>query len=55
MSDPIKKISHVPEGYSPKAKPEILTMAQYAAFTSDTIADPFNGGDPPHVTNKIDV
>lgn len=53
MSEPIKKINPAPESYSPKAKPEILTMAQYAAFASDTIADPFAGGEPPRTTNKI--
>ncbi|MDR0288153.1 MAG: hypothetical protein LBI03_10690 [Clostridiales bacterium] len=53
MSKPVKKIEQNPESYSPKAMPEILTMAQYAAFSSDTIADPFNGGEPPRTTNKI--
>ncbi len=53
MSEPIKKINPTPESYSPKNKPEILTMAQYAAFASDTITDPFNGGEPPRSSNKI--
>ena len=53
MSEPIKKIEQTTENYLPKVKPEILTMAQYAAFTSDTIADPFNGGEPPRMSNKI--
>ncbi|MDL2287121.1 hypothetical protein LJB90_00975 [Eubacteriales bacterium OttesenSCG-928-G02] len=53
MSEPVKKTKHRPESYSPKNKPEILTMAQYATFASDTIADPFNGGEPPYTSNKI--
>ncbi len=53
MSEPVKKIEHTPESYSPKVKPEILTMAQHATFMSDTIADPFNGGEPPRTSNKI--
>lgn len=53
MSEPAKKIKQNPESYSPKVKPEILTMAQHATFISDTIADPFNGGEPPRTSNKI--
>lgn len=53
MIEPAKRINPTPESYSPKSKPEIITMAEYAAFTSDTIADPFAGGEPPHTTNKI--
>ncbi|HBL84378.1 MAG: hypothetical protein A2Y17_04880 [Clostridiales bacterium GWF2_38_85] len=53
MSEPAKKINPTPESYSPKVKPSILSMAQYAAFSSDTISDPFSGGEPPHTTNKI--
>lgn len=51
MSELIKKINPTPESYSPKSKPEILTMAEYAAFASDTIADPFAGGEPPRTSN----
>ena len=53
MSEPARKQKQIPESYSPKAKPEILTMAQYAAFESDTIVDPFAGGEPPRTSNKI--
>lgn len=53
MSETIKKIEQVPESYSPKSKPEIITMTQYAAFSSDAITDPFSGGEPPHTSNKI--
>ena len=53
MNEPIKKIKQAPESYSPKAKPEIITMAQYASFASDTITDPFSGGEPPRTSNKI--
>ena len=53
MSIPITKIAQSTEDYSPKTKPEILTMAQYAAFASDVIADPFAGGEPPRTSNKI--
>ncbi|HEX2944910.1 MAG TPA: hypothetical protein VHT96_03030 [Clostridia bacterium] len=53
MSEPIRKPSQTPESYSPKVKPEILTMAQHAAFATDTIADPFAGGEPPRTSNRI--
>ena len=53
MSEPVKKIEQTLESYSPKDKPEILTMAQYAAFASDTIPDPFMWGEPPRTSNKI--
>lgn len=53
MNEPIQKIGQIPESYAPKEKPEILTMAQFAAFSSDTIADPFAGGEPPRTSNKI--
>ncbi len=53
MNESVKKINSIPESYSPKSKPEIVTMAEYAAFASDTIADPFAGGEPPRTSNKI--
>ncbi len=53
MNEPAKKFDQTPESYSPKVKPEILTMTQYAAFASDTIADPFTGDEPPRTVNKI--
>ena len=53
MIEPVKKINPAPESYSPKSKPEILTMVQYAAFASDTISDRFAGGEPPRTSNKI--
>ena len=42
--------------YSPKAKPVIMTLAQSMrgdALPSDSIADPFAGGEPPRVSNRI--
>lgn len=54
MSEPIEKnFEQSPESYSPKHKPQILTMAEYAVFASDTITDPFAGGEPPRTSNKI--
>ena len=53
MSEPLQKNGQAPQSYSPKAKPEILTMAQHAAFQTDTIADPFAGGEPPRTSNRI--
>lgn len=53
MSEPIKKVEQAPESYSPKVRPEILSMAQHAAFATDTIADPFDGGEPPRTSNRI--
>ncbi len=53
MSEPLKKIETTPESYSPKIKPEILTMAKQAAFESDIITDPLAGGEPPRTSNKI--
>ena len=45
------------ESHSPKAKPAILGMAQAlqagGALPSDTIADPFAGGEPPRASNRI--
>lgn len=54
MSEPIEKnFEQSPESYSPKHKLKILAMAEYAVFASDTIADPFAGGEPPRTSNKI--
>jgi hypothetical protein len=53
MSELARKHKQIPESYSPKTKPEVLTMAQFAAYESDTIADPFAGGEPPCTSNKI--
>ena len=53
MSELARKQKQIPESYSPKVKPEILTMAQFAAYESDTITNPFEGGEPPRTTNKI--
>lgn len=54
MSEPIrKKFEQSLESYSPKHKPKILAMAEYAVSASDTIADPFAGGEPPRTSNKI--
>jgi len=57
MSEPLKKPAPAPEGYSPKELPEIIGMAQAIAgknvLPSDTIADPFAGGDPPRTVNRI--
>jgi len=53
MSNTVKKTEQTPEGHSPKTKPEILNLAQNAVYMSDTIADPFRGGEPPRTSNKI--
>jgi hypothetical protein len=38
MSEALKKPNpSTPESYSPKNKPEILSMAQHATFATDTI------------------
>lgn len=55
MSEPIKKINPTPESYSPKARPEILTMAQFVAYASDTITDPFAGGEPPRTSITLEI
>ena len=31
----------------------MMNLAQAAAFPTDTIADPFTGGDPPRISNRI--
>lgn len=53
MSEPIRKPDQTPESYSPKVKPEILTMAQHAAFATDTIADLYARDEPPRTSNRI--
>ena len=53
MSNPAKKIDKKTENYFPKNVPEILTMAQHAAFATDVIADPFAGSEPPRSDNRI--
>ena len=57
MSEPLKKPAPAPESYSPKAVPEIMKLAEWArggtALSSDTIADPFAGGEPPRTSNRI--
>ena len=56
MSEPIRKPNHAPESYDPKT-PEIVGMVEQArgdtALSSDTIADPFAGGEPPRTSNRI--
>ena len=53
MSDPAKKPGQQPESYQPR-RPEILKLAEsVAAQPTDTIADPFAGGDPPRASNRI--
>lgn len=49
----VNDMKQVPESYSPKKMPEILTMAQASAFQTDTITDPFEGGEPPRRSNRI--
>ena len=49
MTNPIK----TPSGYSPKLRPEILSLAQAGELASDTISDPFAGGEPPRTSNRI--
>jgi hypothetical protein len=53
MNETIKEIKQVTEIYSPKLMPEILNMAQASAFATDTITDPFAGGQPPRTSNRI--
>lgn len=53
MAEPIKNINPATESYSPKVKPEILTMAQHAAFASDVFTNSFTGSEPPRTSNKI--
>ena len=59
MSEPLKKPGHAPESYDPKDVPEIVKLAagraqaQAQALASDTIADPFAGGEPPRTSNRI--
>jgi hypothetical protein len=53
MSEPVRKPNQIPESYSPKDKPEILSVAQASTFASDTIADPFLGSEPPRTSNRI--
>jgi len=57
MGEPAKKPGRQPESYSPKEVPEIIGMAQAiakgSALPSDSIADPFAGGDPPRTSNRI--
>ncbi|MCL2433543.1 MAG: hypothetical protein FWD16_03380 [Clostridia bacterium] len=54
MSESIKQHpTQAPQSYGPKTRPEILSMARHAAFATDTVADPFAGGEPPRTTNKI--
>jgi len=50
---PIRKLNQTPESYSPSSKAEIITMAQAAAYASDTIVDPYAGGEPPNTANRI--
>ncbi|MHB1152607.1 MAG: hypothetical protein ACYCWE_06460 [Eubacteriales bacterium] len=53
MNEFAKKIKQNPEGYTPKEKPEIMTMVKYACFASDTVSDPFSGSEPTRTSNKI--
>ena len=53
MSEPIRKRKQTPESYTPK-KPEIASLiALGSAFATDTITDPFAGGEPPRTSNRI--
>ena len=58
MSEPIRKSRRTPESYAPK-QPEIASMlmianmAQASTFATDTITDPFAGGEPPRSSNRI--
>jgi len=58
MSEPIRKPGHQPESYDPKDAPELMKALEgvnQASVTlpSDTIADPFAGGEPPRTSNRI--
>lgn len=37
----------------PKVNPESWSLAQHAAFATDTMADPFMGYAPPRTSNRI--
>ncbi|MHB9106046.1 MAG: cysteine peptidase family C39 domain-containing protein [Armatimonadota bacterium] len=53
MSEPIRQPGRTPESFTPK-QPEIASMiAQGGVFASDTIIDPFAGGEPPRTSNRI--
>lgn len=53
MSNSAKKYEQSTESYSPKDKPEILSMAQASAYATDTITWPLAGGEPPRTSNRI--
>lgn len=53
MNEPIRSVEPIPESYSPKDKPVILSIAQASAYATDTIADPFMSSEPPHTSNRI--
>ena len=56
MAELDKKPIQQPESYQPRT-PEIVSMVEQAqagsALPSDTIADPFAGGEPPRASNRI--
>lgn len=53
MSSTAKHLNQTsPESYSPK-EPSILNLAHGNTFASDTIADPYTGGEPPRTSNRI--
>ena len=53
MSEPMRKRKQAPESYNPK-KPEIASLiALGSVFATDTITDPFLGGEPPRTSNRI--
>ena len=57
MSEPAKKFGVPPESYSPKAKPEILKLAQQAQGTNAAVNEPrinaVSGGEPPKILRGV--
>jgi hypothetical protein len=53
MSEPVKRMESLLSAIPRRQKPEILTLTQHAAFATDTIADPYSGGQPPCTSNRI--
>ena len=54
MGDPARMpdVNPFPEDYGPK-KPPLSFLLRGSAYPSDTIPDPFQGGEPPRTSNRI--
>lgn len=53
MDETINNIEQTSERDNPRIWPEIPNMAQAGDFMTDTIIDPFAGGEPPLISNRI--